>query len=73
MNQDRFVMSDPVWKTYPIKPVMRMSASVKGCRMPAVDRRLRRLASVGRRQTSLKGGNRGRLDSVVRLARPMGI
>ena len=27
MNQDRFVMSDPVWKTYPIKPVMRMSAS----------------------------------------------
>ncbi len=25
MNQDRFVMSDTVWKTYPIKPVMRMS------------------------------------------------
>jgi hypothetical protein len=26
MNQDRFVMSDPVWKTYPTKPVMRKSA-----------------------------------------------
>ena len=35
------------------------SGLVKGSRTPAVDGWLRRLASVGRRPTSLKGGNRG--------------
>ncbi len=35
------------------------SAVVKGCRTPAGDRRVRRLASAGRCPTSLRGGNRG--------------
>jgi hypothetical protein len=35
------------------------SANVKGCRTPAVDGWLRRLASAGRCRTSLRGGNRG--------------
>jgi hypothetical protein len=35
------------------------SARVKGCRTPAGDRRVRRLASAGRCPTSLRGGNRG--------------
>jgi hypothetical protein len=38
---------------------LRESAVVKGCRTPAGDRRVRRLASAGRCPTSLRGGNRG--------------
>ena len=41
------------------------SACVKGCRTPAGDRRVRRFASVGRRRTSLRVGNRGGLRQGV--------